>query len=359
MMNNQPPVKGKNMDEIKAVLRHMGKVMIHNWPMKAACIVMAVLLWGTLMSQDESLTRTKVFENVAVSVANQSTLQRNGFIVVGGLEKISNVRVTAEVPQNYYDAAAASSYNVRVDLSQIDRTGEVEVPVNHTRHALYGEVTDLSLEQVTLQVEEYLSRSRIPVKIKIEGDMPQGIYGSASNIMVDPEYVSIAGPRSKVQSVVRCVAVYDLAALSGDEGLERTACSFYLEDATGKRVDMSNISVTLNGTTIDTVIAEQNLYKTVELPLDPAVLIKGEAAEGYRVSKVTVSPENIVMAVRDASSFTGDLKYLEGAVDVTDLAEDTTAVLTIIRPGDVINMNSDVAYVTVEIEKIDDSEGTK
>lgn len=359
MMKNEPSAKGTVWITLKEMLLHMSKVIIHNWPMKLACVVMAVLLWGTLISRDETLTRTKVFEDVTINVSNQATMQRNGFIVVGGLEKISNVRVTAEVPQNNYDAATAGNYSIRVDLSSIDEAGEVTLPVSHTRNAIYGAVTDLSVKEVTLQVEEYITRSRIPVKIRIEGEMPEGLYGSASNIMVDPEYITISGPRSKVEDVVRCVAVYDLAVLSRDAGVERTACSFVLENAAGKTVDLENVSVTLNGAVLDTIVAEQTLYKTVSLKLDPQKLIKGEVKEGYQIRNVTVSPESIVMAVRDVSSFTGDLQYLNGAVDVTDGTESMTQVLSVIRPGDVINMNSDVAYVTVEIEKIEDSEGTK
>lgn len=359
MMKNEPSAKNHMWITVKEMLQHLGKVVIHNWPMKLACIVMAILLWGTLISRDETLTRTKVFENVSVMVSNQATMERNGFIVVGGLEQANNVRVTAEVPQNNYDTATVGNYNLRVDLSSVSAAGEVTVPITHTRNAIYGSVTELSVEEVTLQVEEYITRTRIPVKIRIEGEIPDGLYGSASNIMVDPEYLTVAGPRSKVADVVRCVAVYDLSALSRDAGVERTACSFILENAAGKAVDMKNVSVTLNGSEVDTIVAEQTLYKTVSLKLDPQKIVKGDVKEGYRIKNVTVSPENIVMAVRDVSSFTGDLQYLNGAVDVSGCTESVTQVLSVIRPGDVINMNSDVAYVTVEIEKIEDSEGIK
>ena len=359
MMNSNNASSGQGKTMVKEMLHQIGKTVIHNWPMKVICILMAVLLWGTLISQDASLTRTKVFENVKVNVINQTAMERNGFIVVGGLEQISNVRVTAEVPQNYYDTVTPSGYSIHVDLSAIDRTGQVSVPINHTRHVNYGAVTELSVKEVVLEVEEYVTRSRIPVKVSLEGEMPAGLYGSNSNILVDPEYVTIAGPKSKVQSVVRCVAVYDLSLLSGEAGLERTACAFVLEDAAGKAVSTENITVTLGNTKIDSIIAEQTLYKTVEMPLDTDALIKGEVAQGYRITNVTVSPESIVMAVRDENAFAGDLKYLDGAVDVSGLSESTTQVLSIIRPGDVINMNSDVAYVTVEIEKVEELEGTE
>ena len=150
MMKNEPSAKNHMWITVKEMLQHLGKVVIHNWPMKLACIVMAILLWGTVISRDETLTRTKVFENVSVMVSNQATMERNGFIVVGGLEQANNVRVTAEVPQNNYDTATVGNYNLRVDLSSVSAAGEVTVPITHTRNAIYGSVTELSVEEVTL-----------------------------------------------------------------------------------------------------------------------------------------------------------------------------------------------------------------
>lgn len=360
MMNNQPtkPAGGKAQESnIKAVLLHLWKVCIHQWPWKLACVVLAVFLWGVLIAQDDSLTREKTFEDVEITVANAAVLQRNGFIVVSGLENLEGLEITAQIPQKYYDAANSSAYNVRVDLSKIKASGQQTLPIEYTRHALYGTLTDFSIREITVTVEEYMTRSRIPVKVKVIGELPVGLYGNANNIAVDPEYITISGPKSVVSSVVRCVAQYDLASLSGDVGQERTACTFILEGADGQAVDPSLLTIMVNGVELDSIVVEQNLYATVSQSLSTLNLVKGEVAEGYYVKSVTVMPQNIVVAVRDASSFVSDLAYLEGAVDVTGLTQSTTAVLPISRPSDVINMNTDVAYVTVEIEKIQDAEG--
>lgn len=361
MMNNQPTKPAGNHGQeidFKAVLLHLWKVCVHQWPWKLACVVIAVFLWGVLIAQDDSLTRERTFEDVEITVANATTLQRNGFIVVSGLENLEGLDITAQIPQKYYNAANPSAYNVRVDLSKIQSAGQQTLPIEHTRHALYGTLTDYSIREITVTVEEYMTRSRIPVKVQVIGDMPEGLYGNASNITVDPEYITVSGPRSVVASIVRCVARYDLSSLSGNAGHERTACAFVLENSSGQQVDTSLLTFMVNGVSVDSIVVEQNVYPTVSQNLSTLNLIKGEVAEGYYVKTVTVMPQNIVVAVRDASSFVSDLAYLEGAVDVTGLTQSTTAVLPISRPSDVINMNTDVAYVTVEIEKIQDAEGT-
>ena len=57
------------------------------------------VLWAGLISQDNSLTRDKSWQNVNVSVNGLDTLKRNGFIVVSDLEELlANVSVTAAVP---------------------------------------------------------------------------------------------------------------------------------------------------------------------------------------------------------------------------------------------------------------------
>lgn len=356
MMNNQPSHSQETKFDWKGMLHHLWKVCINQWPWKLSCLVIAIFLWGVLIAQDDSLTREKTFEDVSISVSGASTLQRNGMIVVSGLDDLAGITMKAEVPQRYYDTVTAGNYNVRVDLSRITKTGEQSLPIEYTR-TTYGLVTDFSVKEIDVVVESYVTRSRIPVKVRTLGEAPDGLYANANNVAIDPEYVTVSGPKSVVSSIVRCVVLYDMAALSGDAGLERTACGFVLENAQGEEVDMSLVTVMNNGVTLDSVVVEQNLYPQVEQQLSDLNLIVGDVAEGYRIKSVTMMPQSIVVAVRDTESFVSELAYLEGSVDVTGLTKSTTAVLPISRPADVISMNTDVVYVTVEIEKVEDAEG--
>ena len=49
--------------------------------LKLIAVMISVFLWAGLVSQDESVTRDKVFQNVSVNVTGTETLKSNGLIV--------------------------------------------------------------------------------------------------------------------------------------------------------------------------------------------------------------------------------------------------------------------------------------
>ena len=90
----------------KQILTIMRHVLFHNGWVKLIAILISLVLWAGLISQDESLTREKTWQNVNVSVTGEDTLKRNGYIIVNDLEELlSNISVTAAVPQKQYERA--------------------------------------------------------------------------------------------------------------------------------------------------------------------------------------------------------------------------------------------------------------
>ena len=137
------------------------------------------------------------------------TLRRNGFIIVSGLESLPTVRFRADVPQKVYNIASASNYNLRIDLARIHDTGEQTLNIISTTTNTYGTVTEMSVSTVTVQVEEYISRSRIPVRLSTTGNPPDGFYAAGAS--VDPSYVTVSGPRSLVAWPIttwRCLPLF-------------------------------------------------------------------------------------------------------------------------------------------------------
>ena len=121
------------------------------------------------------------------------TLKRAGLVVTTDLSELPLISVQAEIPQKSYDSATASNFNVRIDLSRIEKTGEQNIPVLHTSTSTYGKVTRLSQSEITVDVEPYITRRRIPVQINETGTAPAGFY--ASKAVVDPPIVTVSGPK--------------------------------------------------------------------------------------------------------------------------------------------------------------------
>ena len=164
-------MKKKTLD-LKAVVKRISVFLTHNWQWKLLSLILAVCLWSGLITQDETLTREKVFSDVVINVTNADTLRRNGFIIVSGLDDLPTVRVSADVPQKNYNSVSASNYNLRIDLSRIRSTGEQtlqrilksrsNVKIETNRKIVGVEANDGGLTGVTVENRLTGERRTIP-----------------------------------------------------------------------------------------------------------------------------------------------------------------------------------------------------
>lgn len=114
----------KRDPRLTMLLDGLKRIFIHNWPTKLLALLLAIILWGGLITQDPTLTREKHFSSVSVSVSGEESVKRNGFIVTSDLTSLlGDVSLTADVPQMQYANAKATNYNVRIDLSAFRRRG--------------------------------------------------------------------------------------------------------------------------------------------------------------------------------------------------------------------------------------------
>ena len=74
---------------IQASFKALKHLFLHNGWLKLISILISLVLWAGLISQDASLTRDKTFQNVNVNIIGNDTLINNGFIVVSNLDDLS------------------------------------------------------------------------------------------------------------------------------------------------------------------------------------------------------------------------------------------------------------------------------
>ena len=333
------------------VVLWLKKYILHNWPWKLLSLLIAIFLWGGLITQDDSLTREKTFNDVQLSVTNSETLRRNGFIVVSGLDTLPTVKLRADVPQRVYNSVVPSNYQPRIDLSKIKATGEQTVKVTYTSTTTYGIVTDISVESVTLQVEEYITRSRIPVRLNTVGTISDTLYAAAPS--ADPLYVTVSGPRSQVEDIVRCVVDYDLSLLTAT-GTERTAVPFKLVDAKGNSIDTDLIEVTSESVLLDTIMVEQNVYAKKTLPVNTLDATTGAPAGGYVVKSITAEPATITVAGLDAWIESTDAfqlsDFMTEKVSINGATSTIHRSVRITKNANTAYFSQDTILLTIEIE---------
>lgn len=326
-------------------------ILFHNGWVKLLSVIISLVLWTGLISQDESLTRDKTWQNVNVSVSGADTIKRNGFIIVNDLESLlSNVTVTAAVPQKQYDNCDISAYNVRVDLSRVNGTGSQELRILSTQSNTFGKVVNTVPSVVQVDVEEYVVRQRIPVSVAVTGEYQNGWYGDwyMSTPSVDPALIAVNGPRSLVQTISRARVILDPETLEWSEGTLFTTGDISLYNRAGEEVKSSLLGITTESLSIDTVLIEANVLPAKTFRLND--LLDLQAPE---IRSAKFSPESVRVAARSEVLDQLDSLPLDLSGINAESLDNGTNVITIRipKPSEDAVLSTDTVILTLEVDR--------
>ena len=338
----------RTVNLLRRGIRHL---FFHNGWLKLIAIVISVVFWAGLFSLDDTVTRDKVFHNVNVSVTGTETMKSNHYIVVSNLEEIlKNVSIIVDVPQKQYDKAEAGIYNVRLDLSRIKGTGEQEVKLQSSNSSIYGKVVSINPSSVKLDVEEYIIRTRIPVSVTVNGDIPDGWYMTTPSVV--PALISVSGPRSVVEKISRARVFISTEEIEWKEETVVTSAEIRLYNRTGEEVDSSLLSISSSSLTIDSALIEVNLLPSKSFDTEKLIRVNGKPAEGYSVGRIRISPETVSVAARqEVLEQMTDLSLEKTTVNINDMNETAVFQLKVQKPSDDAIISNETITVTVEINE--------
>ena len=356
-MTKRKPVSEKNnrtppeREETENLGKQILKKITQYWPYKVVALLLATFIWSALIAQDPTITREKVISDATVTVAGMETIKRNGFIVTNDLtEQLNSVTLRISVPQMMVQQVSASNFNPRIDLSRITQAGEQEVRIITNNSSTYGTVLEVIPSTVTLQVEELMTRYRIPVVRETVGSVPDGWYATAGTL--DPAILTISGPRSVVDRVARAEVVQDLSVLPTHEGTQKSALQFSLMDATGEVVDSDSLEITSNSVLLDSVIVEQMMFPSKTLTFSDTGVVIGKPAEGYEIKSVIISPEKIRVAGKADTLSNLENLFTDATVDVSGRSESFSQTLRLRKPSELNYISQDTVTISVAIGEV-------
>ena len=333
-------------------IRHL---FLHNGWLKLIAIVISVFLWAGLISQDESITRDKAFQDVKVTITGQETMKNNGFIATTDLSELT-VDFVAAVPQKQYEKVEASNYSIRLDLSKINQTGEQEIKIQpqmtSTSMNLYGTVKESSItpSSVTINVENYMPRTQIPIMASFDDTYPEEwTYKQGS---CDPSIIDLKGPAKDVENVSRAIAHIHADDIIWEEGQHSERFPFQLYTREGEEVNTNNISISSLSTPIDHVIVEYTIKPRKNFRTEGLANIRGNPAKGYVIKEINYTPETV--SITDSSEVldaVDELLIEDATINVNGLKGSKVFPLKVMKPSDKSELNTETIMVSVVIEE--------
>ena len=293
MMNSRPTRKPEGRGPFLKLRRMIAGVAASKPFLITVSALAAIVCWSALVASDGTLTRQKVFANVAVSVTGDAALKSRGYIVMDDiLEEVPAVKMTVEVTQSNYNRVSGTSYNPHFDLTQITGEGENELSVTYSSQ-LYGPVVSCEPSAITVHVERYITR-RVPVVIEMTGAMPEGMY-------LDSYKTDSYTPFQLVDYLddnINVVARLDQSDLSALRMTDRTALSIELQDSEGNAIESDKLEITNQSVITNSVVVETELVPMKDVPLHAENFVAGTPATGYELTAVELAEDSVPVAAR-------------------------------------------------------------
>ncbi len=309
--------------------RRLGRLLVHNWPLKLAAIVLAVLLYAGLVASQDSNTFPGL---IKVTPLNQPA----DTVITNQLKDVDQIRYVAPAELG---PLRAEDFRATVDLTDVKADGNpVSLRVNVT--AFDPRVTILEVRPQTIQVVLDQKVSKPVQVVVVTSDPPAGI--TIGEIKVDPAKVTITGPSASVNRIVsaRVSVTVDASQLNIVRDVKPD-----LVDERGEVVNGVELSPAL-------VHVEVPVYTNLSnrsVPVNPVVT--GVPAAGFRVASVEVDPLTVTVE-GDQDQLQALVSADTAPVPVSGATRDITAEVAFSLPTGVGVVGVSTARVTVHMAAV-------
>lgn len=301
-------------------------LFVKNWGIKLICLLAASVLWIYVTTSQNSIA--KFPGSIPIKVFNA----RSSLVPVFDIKAV-DIKVMTE--SSNWKKLSADSFSAYIDLSGYSE-GTYEVPVNVVSSISGVQIVQKTPDKILVSLEPVLTKE-VVIERKIEGKAGEGLV--AGSVIFSPEFVSIRGAKSLIESIDGVVATITLA---GETQNFTKKVPLGFTDARfsdqGIEIDPSEAEATVSiikGTDAKTVGIRANLM--------------GNVKANYYLANITVTPS--IIEITGSMSQTTDIKYIQTApVDVTDLSAGLSQDVSLQLPDGISIVGSTSAKVHLQVD---------
>jgi YbbR domain-containing protein len=308
------------------------RALTHDFPLKAAALVIAMLFWVGYTQQIGPRDVTVAFDG-RVPVERPSV--PSGFVLRA---QLGDVGVRLAGPEDQVASIGLADLHATIDLTGIDvsRPEPYDAKVDVTVANDAVKVVDWSPATISVRLERITSRT-VAVQAKLANEPPKGTQAGLTS--VTPKEVQITGPESTVAQVAAVFATVRFGDVASD-----------LSDSAPA------VPVDANGTAVEGLQVEPGVVR-VNVPVLPTATtktvpilwnVRGSVANGYWISRMATDP--IVVTISGEQSLITPIERLETVpIDVTGLSATRTVRVSLNLPEGVSLVTPVDANVTITI----------
>lgn len=167
--------------------------LINNWPAKAICFVLAVLIY---FFHQMALLDKKDFI-IPLEIKTDGSM-----MPVSGFERYKAVRITVRTKSDLIGVFSEKDFSAVVDLSHYQQEGSYSIPVviDFDPKLLLVEPLEIVCkpDYITLEIEKKTVKT-VPLKIEVSGTPAYGY--KVTSVLCNPSAVTIEGPESVVSGI--------------------------------------------------------------------------------------------------------------------------------------------------------------
>jgi len=356
----------------------LGKSVISNIGVKLVAVLFACVVWLIAFNQHDPVLAA-TFQDIQVVFHNEEVITNDGK-VFKPLDNTDIISVTVRARRSILETISERNIRAVADISQMEQNSIVPITVSVHGYTGRTESVEASHANVHIQIED-VGRATFPLTIRTEGNPVDGFV--LGDVSVYPETVTVIGPETLVNSIIKAVAQVDVTGLRSTRELPAELILYNYDDEV---VSQSPLSIGLGAEGIMVAI---DIKDTTSLPV--VVEESDDIPEGYVITNISVEPSYIMVAgmaavLQDiteieipfsALEVVGEVGTIERVIDVREhlpegislvdenanivlvsITVDELGTRTIELPVDAISINFLADNLTVSFEDIETIELT-